>query len=314
MLQLAINTTANEYTTINNTGNGNLTGRVAVEGMHLYSGANYLSVGNISSDIESGINSCSGFNLINGTNVTITTTILERGNLSEGGAVGQEVVYYCLTEVPTNLPSGTYDTSNTGAWIIRIVASFVIAYVPGRKRKKKKLSKDDRLVKVFDLVMGELKESYSINKKEIIEKIISEIQEKYKITRKEIFELIDVKELKIPITIFNKNVGALESLTKYMKENLNMNYSQIAKLVKRDDRTIWTAYKKACEKYAEPFIIKETEVYVPLEIFGDRNLTVLESVIVYLKNKSLSYKYISELVDRDQRNVWTIYSNALRKV
>jgi len=42
-------------------------------------------------------------------------------------------------------------------------------------------------------------------------------------------------------------------------------------------------------------------------------MTVLESVIVYLREKDKRYAEIAELLDRDQRNIWTVYSRAIKK-
>ncbi|MEK9208396.1 MAG: Ig-like domain-containing protein, partial [Patescibacteria group bacterium] len=54
-----------------------------------------------------------------------------------------------------------------------------------------------------------------------------------------------IENLGIPITIFSEKIGALETITKYLKENLGMSYHLIAEVLNRDQRTIWTSYKKA---------------------------------------------------------------------
>ena len=98
-----------------------------------------------------------------------------------------------------------------------------------------------------------------------------------------------------------------------MKENLNLNYREIAELLNRNERTIWTAYKKAKQKQPEPIKTKETKISLLISIFKNKKLTILEAVINYLKNKGLKYSEIAKLLNRDQRNIWTIYSNAVRK-
>ena len=71
--------------------------------------------------------------------------------------------------------------------------------------------------------------------------------------------------------------------------------------------------KKSKEKQKEPFIIKETKLNLPLSVFKNKALTILESVIIYLKEKGFKFSEISELLERDQRNVWTIYSRGVNK-
>ena len=122
----------------------------------------------------------------------------------------------------------------------------------------------------------------------------------------------NIGELSIPSTIFSNKLGALEAITKYMKENLGMSYHKIAEILNRDDRTIWTAYNKAKEKQRELIIVKETNIFLPVSIFN-KKLTILEAMIVYLKEQGLRYTEIAKLLDRDQRNIWTIYSKAVKK-
>jgi len=109
----------------------------------------------------------------------------------------------------------------------------------------------------------------------------------------------------VPATIFTKDLGYLEALVKYLKENLGMSYSVIAELLNRDQRTIWTAYKKASEKQKEPISVKETEIFIPISILGDREFTIREAVISYLRTKGLRHSEIAKLLNRDPRNVWT---------
>ena len=95
-----------------------------------------------------------------------------------------------------------------------------------------------------------------------------------------------------------------------------MNYHDIANLLNRNERTIWTAYNKSKQKQPEPISIKETEIKLTLSIsiFKNENLTPLESIAINLKQKqNLNYKQIADLLNRDQRNIWTIYSNAIKK-
>jgi len=134
-----------------------------------------------------------------------------------------------------------------------------------------------------------------------------------KVKEREIKRITEIKKEYMPITIFSKKIGSLEIITKYMKENLGMNYIKIVEKLNRNESTVRTAYKKSIEKQKEPIKIKETKIFVPISIFKNRKLTTLESVIIYLKEKEMRYSEIAKLLDRDQRNVWTIYSKAKSK-
>jgi hypothetical protein len=50
----------------------------------------------------------------------------------------------------------------------------------------------------------------------------------------------------IPTSIFlDRSISVLEAISKYLKEEKNLTYHQIAVLLNRDDRTIWTCYNRA---------------------------------------------------------------------
>jgi len=66
---------------------------------------------------------------------------------------------------------------------------------------------------------------------------------------------ITVKEEKldkivtIPSTIFrNRELAPLESISAYLKNEIGMSFHEIAVLLNRDDRTIWTCYNRAKKK------------------------------------------------------------------
>ncbi len=69
----------------------------------------------------------------------------------------------------------------------------------------------------------------------------------------EIFSMLKPKDANsIPLEILNdRKLGMLESVSVYLKEQKEMTYSQIAKLLNRDDRTIWASYNKAKKKLGE---------------------------------------------------------------
>src|SRR3989344_6399164 len=55
--------------------------------------------------------------------------------------------------------------------------------------------------------------------------------------------------IKIPISVIaNIKLSALENIVCYIKENLDFSYHNIALLIKRNDRTVWTVYNRAKNK------------------------------------------------------------------
>jgi hypothetical protein len=53
---------------------------------------------------------------------------------------------------------------------------------------------------------------------------------------------------------------------------------------------------------------------LPNTVFFDDKLAILESVVEYLKEeKGLNYRQIGKLLNRDERNIWTVYSRVRKK-
>ena len=69
-----------------------------------------------------------------------------------------------------------------------------------------------------------------------VDKVLSNVKEKYILTEEEIQDL------------FEKREGMLEAASLYLKDEMNLSFNDIAQLLKRNYKTIWTSYKKAKNK------------------------------------------------------------------
>ena len=268
---------------------GNYEGTIKITANDL-SGPQTLAANGFYAAESNVINICTNGNqLQDSASVEILSTNLLKDTFP-GEGMSEDIVI-CLN-APNGLAVGSYTATGVDQWTISILASMLAIR---RKRKKKKIE-DDKLVRALNLMTDELKE-------------------KYKLSEQEMIELLGLKEKdNIPVTIFSKKLGGLEALCKYLKENLGMNYHKIAQELNRDDRTIWTAYKKACEKKKEKIKVRKEDLSIPFEIFKDRRFTILESIIAYLRNKGMKFKEIASLLERDSRNIQTIYSRAVKKI
>jgi DNA-binding CsgD family transcriptional regulator len=231
---------------------------------------------------------------VNGTYINITDSLLP------AGAVSTKNIFYCLTSA-VGLLHQSYTTSANGAWQIEIVAALALI-VPARRKKKAK----------------EIKKEFAV---EYMLQTISSLKEKFNLSLDEISELIESEKLKeekviIPISIFTiEQLGPAESLVKYMKENLNMKFSEIAKILNRDDRTIWATYSNAHKKMKHQIekTFKE-KALIPVSALADRKLSLLESVVKFLKEKNIENIEIARLLHKDPRNIYTFYSRMRKKL
>lgn len=157
-----------------------------------------------------------------------------------------------------------------------------------------------------------------IELKEFFKTFINHLKQDHKLTSEQIVDLFGKKahrEDLLPICIFdNKELSCLETIVKYLKEDLKFRFHEIALLLNRNDRTIWATYNVACKKRKEKLPVRESRFFIPVSIFKDRKMSVLEALVGHLKdNFNLRYSEIAVLLNRDERNIWTIYARAKKK-
>ena len=152
--------------------------------------------------------------------------------------------------------------------------------------------------------------------KEFLSAFINHLKHDHKFANEQIENLFE-KKIKdsLPISIFNnKELSCLETIVKYLKEELNLRYHEIALLLNRNDRTIWATYNIASKKRKEKLSVKESKFFIPVSVFKNRKLSVLEVLVSYLKdNFNLRYSEIAVLLARDERNIWTVYNRYKKK-
>lgn len=141
--------------------------------------------------------------------------------------------------------------------------------------------------------------------------ILKRLKERYNTTNTDILNSLK-QEINIPTTIFTKKLSPLEAITKYLHENQELKYPKIAEILQRDSKTIWQAYKNAAKKQKQKIKPEEAEHTIPASIFT-KKLSILEAITKYLKEKGLSYHQIGELLQRNERTIWTVYNRTKKK-
>jgi len=116
----------------------------------------------------------------------------------------------------------------------------------------------------------------------------------------------------IPISIFNnKKLAPLETVVKYFREELGYTYKKIGVLLNRKAGPIGVSYRKAVKKLKSRLDVSSVENSIPISIFKDSKITVFGTIVVYLKDvKKLRFGEISELLNRNYRTIYTVYSRA----
>ncbi|MEK6826784.1 MAG: hypothetical protein AABX90_04100 [Nanoarchaeota archaeon] len=184
---------------------------------------------------------------------------------------------------------------------------------------KKLKREDDSKKSIFDradsqnpLLNKILKEDQILLER--IKELVRLLKLKYNVAARDIIYLAEEKEILIPASIFTKKLRVLETLTKYLKEELELSYHQIGILLNRDERNIWHTYNYSRKKYPDKLKITVSKYFIPVSIFQNK-LGALENIVLYLKDElNLSYHNIAELLERNDRTIWTMYNRAKNKL
>jgi len=119
----------------------------------------------------------------------------------------------------------------------------------------------------------------------------------------------------IPLILFkNRKISSLEIIVKYLREIKKKKYCEIARLLNRDQRTIWATYKNSKRKHPEDFSQISEGILIPSSIFKDRGISVLELIVNHLKcEHSLRLKDIANMLNRSGSTIRTIHSRLKNK-
>tara|TARA_Y100000310_G_C20702101_1_gene830872 strand:- start:9985 stop:10473 length:489 start_codon:yes stop_codon:yes gene_type:complete len=120
-------------------------------------------------------------------------------------------------------------------------------------------------------------------------------------------EILEKKEHGIPISVFKAPLSSLEVIVKYLKENQRKPIKEISSILNRKVSTIYNTYAKVKQKFPSDLDLSDSSILIPLNIFTNRQYSILESIVFYLiDKKSLSISDISKLLNKSQSTIRTV--------
>jgi len=153
-----------------------------------------------------------------------------------------------------------------------------------------------------------------------VEELVFEyFEKKYSLSKKDLLKILkDRRDVdnSIPLSILRTfKLSSLESIVKFLRENRELSYVVIGKLLSRNPKTLAVTYAVARRKMSEPFDDSTNEdiIRIPFIAFT-RKLSILECICVYLKSQNHSYAEISRMINKDQRTIWTVCHRAESKL
>ena len=151
---------------------------------------------------------------------------------------------------------------------------------------------------------------------QVLKPLIEHFRKVHQLSQQDLLKILiePEKEYLIPLSIFSHDLGPLQSLVKYLKEESDLKYITIAALLNKDNKVIWRTYQESRKKQREPFIIKEEKHFIPISIFKPKERSTLENLVIYLKNQSLSFTEIASLLNRKVSTIFTAHKRGMDKI
>lgn len=162
-----------------------------------------------------------------------------------------------------------------------------------------------------DIIISKFKDISKEDKIELVSYFINELKRLHNVNEQEI---LGKREISIPIEVFgNDALSSLEVIVKYLKENLKLKFSRIAKLLNRSSKTVWATYHNSIKKMPSHFGAASSSIMIPVSAFSNRSFSTLESVVSFIKNLDYSNHEIALMLHLDDRTIWTVYDRIKKK-
>jgi hypothetical protein len=118
----------------------------------------------------------------------------------------------------------------------------------------------------------------------------------------------------VPVEIFALGLSPAEAVVRHLKEQHRLTFSEIAKLLNRDQRGIWGSYQRSQRKAPQATAAVTPTYLIPLSVFRDRSRSILEHVVTHLREKhELPVTHICALLKKKPSTVWTTLRRARAK-
>ena len=114
----------------------------------------------------------------------------------------------------------------------------------------------------------------------------------------------------IPLSIFATKLPPAEAVCKYLRENKQLSYREIAERLHRDSNSVWANYQRS-RKTKVIFPSRPERYIIPLSLFEDRMHSILEIVVSYVHDTyRLSNPQMAKLLHKSPNSIAVIAKRA----
>ncbi len=156
----------------------------------------------------------------------------------------------------------------------------------------------------------------SLNSPQLLKQLLQQLQKNNGLQLPELIQIFQEakQEQLIPLSIFSSRLYPAEALCKYLHEQEHFSYHEIAVMLKRNERSVWASCQRARKKLRSAFIVKDENYLLPLSLFQNPFLTLLESVVLYLHTAyNLTNPQIATLLHKSPNSIAVLSKRAREK-
>ena len=92
-----------------------------------------------------------------------------------------------------------------------------------------------------------------------------------------------------------------------------MSFKEIAEITNRAESTVWMNYRNV-NNLIDKKLVGGNKILINLNIINDKRLSILESVVKYLKDQGYRNVEIAKLLGKEQRKIWILYDRVKKKL
>lgn len=158
--------------------------------------------------------------------------------------------------------------------------------------------------------------SDSQDSRELLKSIIGFMRQNQQLELSELLSIYSETspEQSVPVSIFSGKLSPSEALCLFLKQDRGLSFHDIAVLLNRDDRSVWTSCARAKKKSKKQFTEKDDDILLPISMFTDRSLSIMEHVVDLLTHQhKMTNSQIAKMLNRNPSAIATVANRAESK-
>ncbi len=158
----------------------------------------------------------------------------------------------------------------------------------------------------------------SISSRAFLKQVLAVMHQEQNLQLEEVVSLYQEvrQEISVPLPVFSSGAPPVEALCGYLSHSKGLSHKEIAQLLGRNEKSIWSIVKKSKQKKTVfKNNLKHSEKhFLPLSIIQNHSHTLLENIIIYLRTTyKLKNPQIAKLLHKSPNSIAVLAKRARKK-